>query len=38
MNICKEGEKKCGKLIICGIFLSPRAISSGKINDSLQIK
>jgi hypothetical protein len=27
-------RKKCGKLIICGIFLSPRAITSAKINGS----
>jgi hypothetical protein len=28
MNICKHKEKKCGKLIIPDIFLSPRAITS----------
>jgi hypothetical protein len=28
MNICKQREKKCGKLIICDIFVSPRAITS----------
>jgi hypothetical protein len=38
MNICQQGGKKCGKLIICGIFLSPRAITSGKIIDSLKKK
>jgi hypothetical protein len=28
INICKEREKKSGKLVIRDIFLSPRAITS----------
>jgi hypothetical protein len=34
MNSCKQREKKSGKLIIRYIFLSSRAITSGKINRS----
>ena len=34
MNIWKHEEKKCGKLRICDIFLSPRAITPWKINGS----
>jgi hypothetical protein len=34
MNICKQREEKSGKLIIRDIFLSLRAITSGKINGS----
>jgi hypothetical protein len=34
MNIWKHEQKKCGKLRICDIFLSPRAITSWKINGS----
>ena len=32
MNICKHLGKKCRKLIIHEIFLSPRAVTSWKIN------
>jgi hypothetical protein len=34
MNICKQSEKKYGKLIISNFFLSSRAITSWKINGS----
>jgi hypothetical protein len=34
MNIWKHERKKCGKLRICDIFLSPRAITLWKINGS----
>jgi hypothetical protein len=37
MNICKQRKKKSGKLIIRDIFLSPKAITSGKINGSKPI-
>jgi hypothetical protein len=30
MNVYKQREKKCGKLVIRDIFLSARAITSGK--------
>ena len=32
INICKQDQKKCVKLIICVNFLSPRAITQQKIN------
>jgi hypothetical protein len=32
--ISRQREKKCGKLIICDIFQSPRAITLWKINGS----
>ena len=35
MNIWKHEQKKCGKLRIRDIFLSPRAITPWKINESL---